>query len=37
MKELEKKYGNNKQKYQEELSKLYKREKINPASAVSGP
>jgi YidC/Oxa1 family membrane protein insertase len=32
MKELEKKYGNNKQKYQEELSKLYKREKINPAS-----
>jgi YidC/Oxa1 family membrane protein insertase len=32
MKELEKKYGNNKQRYQEELSKLYKREKVNPAS-----
>ena len=32
MKELEKKYGKNKQKYQEELSKLYKEAKVNPMS-----
>lgn len=32
MKELEKKYEGNKQKYQEEVAKLYKEEKINPMS-----
>jgi len=32
MKELEKKHGANKQKYQEELAKLYREEKINPMS-----
>lgn len=32
MKDLEKKYEGNKQKYQEEVSKLYKDEKINPMS-----
>ena len=32
MKELEKKYGKNKEKYQEELSKLYKEAKVNPMS-----
>ncbi len=31
-KELEKKYGNDKVKYQEELSKLYKDAKVNPMS-----
>ena len=31
-KELEKKYGNDKQKYSEELSKLYKDAKVNPLS-----
>ena len=31
-KELEKKYGNDKVKYQEELSKLYKDAKVNPLS-----
>ena len=31
-KELEKKYGTNKQKYQEEVSKLYKEAKVNPMS-----
>ncbi len=30
MKELEAKYAGNKQKYQEEVAKLYKQEKINP-------
>ncbi len=32
MKELEKKHEGNKQKYQEEVAKLYKEEKINPMS-----
>ncbi|MDD6159034.1 MAG: membrane protein insertase YidC [bacterium] len=32
MKELEKKYANDKQKYQEELAKLYQEAKINPMS-----
>lgn len=32
MKEIEKKCGDNKQKYQEEVAKLYKEEKINPMS-----
>lgn len=32
MKELEKRYGHNKQKYQEEVSKLYKEAKANPMS-----
>ena len=32
MKELEKKYSTNKQKYQEEVSKLYKEAKVNPMS-----
>lgn len=32
MKDLEKKYGDNKQKYQEEVARLYKEEKINPMS-----
>ena len=32
MKELEKKHGANKQKYNEEVQKLYKEEKINPMS-----
>lgn len=32
MKELEKKYGDNKQKYQEEVQKLYKEEGANPMS-----
>ncbi len=32
MKELEKKHEGNKQKYQEEVSRLYKEEKINPLS-----
>ncbi len=32
IKELEKKHGANKQKYNEEVSKLYKEEKINPMS-----
>ncbi len=32
MKELEKKYEGNKQKYQEELAKLYKAEGVNPMS-----
>ncbi|NLT13437.1 MAG: membrane protein insertase YidC [Clostridiales bacterium] len=32
MKELEKKHGANKQKYQEEVQKLYKEEHINPMS-----
>lgn len=32
MKELEKKHGANRQKYQEEVAKLYREEKINPAS-----
>ncbi len=32
LKELEKKYEGNKQKYQEELQKFYKEEKINPMS-----
>ncbi len=32
MKELEKKYATNKQKYQEEVSKLYKEAKVNPMS-----
>ena len=32
LKELEKKYEGNKQKYQEEVSKLYKEEHINPMS-----
>jgi len=32
MKELEKKHDGNKQKYQEEVAKLYKEEKINPMS-----
>lgn len=32
MKELEKKYEGNKQKYQEELAKLYKEEGVNPMS-----
>lgn len=30
--ELQKKYGNDKQKYQEELQKLYEKEGVNPAS-----
>lgn len=32
MKELEKKYQDNKQKYQEEVAKLYKEENVNPMS-----
>jgi len=32
LKELEKKYAGNKQKYQEEVSRLYREEKINPMS-----
>ena len=32
LKELEKKYEGNKQKYQEEVAKLYREEKINPMS-----
>ena len=32
MKELEKKYGTNKQKYQEEVARLYKEAKVNPMS-----
>ncbi len=32
MKELEKKHGGNKQKYQQEVAKLYQEEKINPMS-----
>ena len=32
LKELEKKYGNDKQKYQEQVNKLYKEEGINPMS-----
>jgi len=32
VKELEKRHGANKQKYQEEVSKLYREEKVNPAS-----
>ena len=32
LKELEKRHGANKQKYQEEVAKLYREEKINPAS-----
>ena len=32
MKELEKKYGANKQKYQEEVARLYKDAKVNPMS-----
>ncbi len=32
VKELEKKYGSNKQKYQEEVSRLYKEAKVNPMS-----
>ncbi len=32
MKELEKKYSGNQQKYNEEIQKLYKKEKINPMS-----
>ena len=32
VKELEKRYGTNKQKYQEEVAKLYKEAKINPMS-----
>lgn len=32
LKELEKKYEGNKQKYQEEVARLYKEEKINPMS-----
>ncbi len=32
MKELEKKYGTNKQKYQEEVARLYKDAKVNPMS-----
>ena len=32
IKELEKKYGTNKQKYQEEVSRLYKEAKVNPMS-----
>ena len=31
-KELQKKYGNNKQKYNEELMKLYEKEGVNPSS-----
>ena len=32
LKELEKKYGNDKQKYQEQVNKLYKEEGLNPMS-----
>ncbi|MCD7845849.1 MAG: YidC/Oxa1 family membrane protein insertase [Oscillospiraceae bacterium] len=32
LKELEKKYGNDQQKYQQEVSKLYKEEGVNPMS-----
>ena len=32
VKELEKRHGANKQRYQEEVSKLYREEKVNPAS-----
>ena len=32
LKELEKKYANNQQKYQAEVAKLYKQEKVNPMS-----
>ena len=32
MQELEKKYGSNKQKYQEEVAKLYRESKVNPMS-----
>lgn len=32
MKDLEKKYGDNKAKYQQEVAKFYKEEKINPMS-----
>ena len=32
MQELQKKYASNQQRYQEEVSKLYKREKVNPMS-----
>ena len=32
MKELEKKYGSNKQKYQEEVAKLYRESRVNPMS-----
>ncbi|NCC67687.1 MAG: membrane protein insertase YidC [Clostridia bacterium] len=32
MKELEKKYGDDKQRYQQEVARLYKEEKINPMS-----
>ena len=32
MQELQKKYGSDQRKYQEEVSKLYKREKVNPMS-----
>ena len=32
VKELEKKYGTNKQKYQEEVARLYKEAKVNPMS-----
>lgn len=33
LQELKKKYGNNQQKYQEEMQKLYEREGVNPASS----
>jgi len=32
MKELERRYGSNQRKYQEEVTRLYRREKINPMS-----
>lgn len=32
MKKLQKQYGNNKEKYNEEVQKLYEREKVNPMS-----
>lgn len=33
MQELQKRYANNKQKYQEEMAKLYQEEKVNPAGS----
>lgn len=35
--ELQKKYANNQQKYNEELQKLYMEEGINPMAAACGP
>lgn len=37
MKQLETQYANNRQKYQEEVQKLYQKENVSPMAAASGP